>query len=117
MVFGWQNTNKQKDNIASSIGSFSVASSGSQADFSEHFTNEKRRTRQFLWTNSLPRNNKKRQPGEWNFYERTESCYDLTTLDFGFKKHAERKEIVRTQSGLIVPPRSNKKVETQMKAK
>ena len=31
-------------------------------------------TRPLLWTNSLPRKNK-RNPGEFGFYERTESCY------------------------------------------
>ena len=88
--------------------------------------------RPLLWTNSLPRKNR-RQPGEWNFYEKTESCYDLTTLDFGYRQQTkagnnnsllaksqsgsvlgpnqreedERKgnPLVRTQSGLIVPPR------------
>ena len=31
-------------------------------------------TRPLLWTNSLPRKNR-RSPGEFGFYERTESCY------------------------------------------
>ena len=31
-------------------------------------------TKPLLWTNSLPRKNKK-NPGEFGFYERTESCY------------------------------------------
>ena len=31
-------------------------------------------TRPLLWTNSLPRKNR-RNPGEFGFYERTESCY------------------------------------------
>ena len=67
------------------------------------------RPRPLQWTNSLPRKNK-RQPGDWNFYEKTESCYDLTTLDFGFRKEEaaareKRKSLTRTQSGLIVPPR------------
>ena len=30
--------------------------------------------RALLWTNSLPRKNK-RNPGDFGFYERTESCY------------------------------------------
>lgn len=63
-------------------------------------------TRPLLWTSSLPRKAKK-CPGEFGFYERTESCYDLTTLDFGVKK-SEPSSIVRTQSGLIVPPRQRK---------
>lgn len=42
------------------------------------------RERPLQWTNSLPRK-AKRQPGEWNFYERTESCYDLTALNWGYK--------------------------------
>ena len=97
-------------------------------------------TRPLLWTNSLPRKNR-RQPGEWNFYEKTESCYDLTTLDFGYRQQTkatkatnnnllltksqsgsvlkqnpraeddDRKgaSLVRTQSGLIVPPRRKSK--------
>ena len=84
--------------------------------------------RPLLWTNSLPRKSR-RQPGEWNFYEKTESCYDLTTLDFGYRQKTKnrlsaksqsssvlgqdqrceddrkRNSLVRTQSGLIVPPR------------
>ena len=88
----------------------------------------------------MPRKNRK-QPGEWNFYEKTESCYDLTTLDFGYRQPAEnqnnnnnnntsspltrsqsgsvlgheydevrpRNSLVRTQSGLIVPPRRRSK--------
>ena len=98
----------RQNTIGSSIGSFSRTSSSSQTEFSEHFKTEKRQTRPFQWTNSLPRKNK-RQPGEWNFYERTESCYDLTTLDFGFKTEEKGNQIVRTQSGLIVPPRLKKK--------
>ena len=63
--------------------------------------------RPLLWTNSLPRKSRK-TPGEFGFYEKTESCYDLTTLDFsgrGEKVH----ELVRTQSGQIIPPRGRKK--------
>ena len=33
---------------------------------------------------------------------------DLTTLDFGVVKKDDRREFVRTQSGLIVPPRTRK---------
>ena len=109
MVNGWRNSFKQSEIVASSTGSFSITSSSSQPDFSDQFKPEKPCPRPYLWTNSLPRNKKKRQPGEWNFYERTESCYDLTTLDFGFKKANEKAAIVRTQSGLIVPPRTKKK--------
>ena len=89
--------------------------------------------RPLLWTNSLPRKNR-RQPGEWNFYEKTESCYDLTTLDFGYRqktnnqlsaksqsgsalgedpreedRNRKRNSLVRTQSGLIVPPRRRRR--------
>ena len=66
--------------------------------------------RPLLWTSSLPRRSR-RQPGEWNYYERTESCYDLTTLHFGRSRERGREEqveLVRSQSGLIVPPRSRR---------
>ena len=36
--------------------------------------NDKRTTRPLLWTNSLPRKTRK-NPGEFGFYEKTESCY------------------------------------------
>jgi hypothetical protein len=68
-------------------------------------------SRPLQWTSSLPRRNNRRRPGEWNFYERTESCYDLTALSWGGgagEGGQGRKELVRTQSGLIVPPRRRK---------
>ena len=67
-------------------------------------------SRPLLWTNSLPRR-AKRSPGEFGFYERTESCYDLTTLDFATNRRTKQKScvLVRTQSGQIVPPRQRKK--------
>ena len=59
--------------------------------------------RPLLWTNSLPRKTKK-NAGEFGFYERTESCYDLTSWNFD-----GRHQLVKCQSGLIVPPRGRKK--------
>ena len=47
-----------------------VAPGVGRADPSEKPTT----TRPLLWTNSLPRKNR-RNPGEFGFYERTESCY------------------------------------------
>ena len=63
--------------------------------------------RPLIWTNSLPRKTKK-NAGEFGFYERTESCYDLTSWDFGDRKRDGHK-LVKCQSGLIVPPRGRKK--------
>ena len=63
--------------------------------------------RPLIWTNSLPRKTKK-NAGEFGFYERTESCYDLTSWDFGERKRDGHK-LVKCQSGLIVPPRGRKK--------
>ena len=91
--------------MAGSTGSVSFSSSASQMDFANKAPSPRRRPLQ--WTNSLPRKYKK-QPGEWNYYEKTESCYDLTTLDFEIRKEESRTELVRTQSGLIVPPRKKK---------
>ena len=47
-----------------------VAAEVGPADLTEKPTT----TRPLLWTNSLPRKNR-RSPGEFGFYERTESCY------------------------------------------